>query len=205
MFFRRDNEHERRIWVDRDLDARVDNASICEPCDGLLHAIDPKGENWHEMESRLCPDCRTEFQAHALAVDLLALPRPFNGDIEGRYITNEEFAEEARPGLREALSYFMPDPADRFVPGRGDAFAPGPSDGFLPGRGDAFGPGPGDGFLPGRGDAFGPGLGDRFLPGRGDAFMPGPGDGFLPSPEDRLLTRPGDYFLPGMEDYLLPE
>ena len=109
MSFRRDNEHERRIWVDRDLDARVDNASICEPCDGLLRAIDPRGEDWHDMESRLCPECRIDFQAHALAVDLLGLPRPFNGDIENRYITNEELAEEPRSGLPEAFDYFLPE------------------------------------------------------------------------------------------------
>ena len=72
MLFRRDNEHERSIWVDRDLDSRVDGGfRICEPCDGLLRAIDPTGEDWHDMESRLCPECRVEFEARALAVDLL--------------------------------------------------------------------------------------------------------------------------------------
>ena len=108
MLFRRDNEHERSIWVDRDLDSRVDGGfRICEPCDGLLRAIDPTGEDWHDMESRLCPECRMDFQAHALAVDLFGLPRPFNGDIEGRYITNEEFAEDPRPGIPEAFDYFL--------------------------------------------------------------------------------------------------
>ncbi len=173
MFFRRDNEHEQRIWVDRELDSRVDSASICEPCDGLLRAIDPRGEDWHDMESRLCLECRVEFQARALAVDLLGLPRPFNGDIEGRYITNEEFAEDQRPGLREALSYFMPDRGDGFQPSQGDGFPSGPLDSFLPGRGDAFGPGPGDGFLP----------------GPEDRLLPRPSDYFLPSMEDYLLPE----------------
>jgi len=107
MLFRRDNEHEQSIWVDRDLDARLDQAHLCKPCDELLREIDPRGENWHDMQSGLCPECRVDFQAHALAVDLFGLPRPFNGDIEGRYITNEEFAEDPRPGMPDAFDYFL--------------------------------------------------------------------------------------------------
>ena len=109
MLFRRDNEHEREIWVDRGIDSRVDNSVLCEPCDGLLRAMAPRGEHWHDMESGLCPECRADFQAHALAVDLFGLPRPFNGDIEGRYITNDELDAPPPFSVPGAFDYFLPE------------------------------------------------------------------------------------------------
>jgi len=112
MLFRRDNEHEQDIWVDRGIDARVDRFSLCDPCNERLQETDPQGERWHDLESEICLECRVDFQAHTLAVDLLGLPRPFNGDIEGRYITNDEFAEEPRPGLPAAFDYFLPEKED---------------------------------------------------------------------------------------------
>jgi hypothetical protein len=107
MLFRRDNERERGVWVDRGIDGRVDNFSLCDPCNDLLHEMDPRGDKWLDAQSGLCPECRADFQAHALAVDLFGLLRPFNGEIEGRYITNDEFAEEPGLAIPEAFDYFL--------------------------------------------------------------------------------------------------
>ena len=107
MHFRRDESQERGIWVDRGMDGRVDGFQVCEPCDEALLARDPRGQRWHEAEDELCPDCRADFLAHALTVDLFGLPRPFNGNIEGRYITNDEWDEEQRPGDPSAFDYLV--------------------------------------------------------------------------------------------------
>ena len=107
MLFRRNNGEERGIWVDRCIDDRVDDFQVCEPCDEVLTARDPRGQRWHEAENGLCPDCKADFLARALAVDLFGLPRPFNGDVEGRYITNEVLDEEQRPGDPTAFDYFI--------------------------------------------------------------------------------------------------
>jgi len=107
MLFRRDNGREQAIWVDRGIDGRVDNSGLCNPCDGLLQEMDPLGEQWHDVASGLCPDCKADLLAHALAIDLFGLPRPLNGDIEGRYITNDELDEKQRPGNPLAFGYFV--------------------------------------------------------------------------------------------------
>ena len=109
MLFRRDNRHdqERGIWVDRGIDSRLDSFEPCEPCTEDLNARDPRGERWHEAESEMCPSCRAELLAHAWAVELFGLPRPFNGDLEGRVITNEEFEEERRQIDPSVFDYFV--------------------------------------------------------------------------------------------------
>ena len=107
MLFKRNHGLERGIWVDRSIDDRVDGFELCNPCDGLLQEMDPLGEQWHDVASGLCPDCKADFLAHALAVDLFGLPRPFNGDVEGRYITNEVLDEDQRPGDPTAFDYFI--------------------------------------------------------------------------------------------------
>ena len=109
MRFRRNNGQERGIWVDRGIDDRVDGFELCDPCDELLDELDPRGERWHDVASGLCPDCRADFLAHALATDLFGLPRPFNGDLEGRYITNDELDEVPRPIDPAVLEYFRDD------------------------------------------------------------------------------------------------
>ena len=111
MLFTRDLEHERRIWVDRGTDCRLDNFEVCAVCDAVLKAQETEDSAWRELDD-LCLECRTDFQAHALAVDLFGLPRPFNGDIQGRYITNAEAAEAAPPGFPASLAYFLPERDD---------------------------------------------------------------------------------------------
>lgn len=180
LLFRRNDEGDRRVWVDRGIDGRLDDFQVCRPCHDALIEDDPLGQHWHD-EEKLCLDCRTEFAARALAVELFGLPRPFNGMLEGRVLTNDELYADPKPAVSGALDYFLPEPADGFMPD------------------------PMNAFLPCQGDVFSPELGDRFLPGLGDAFSPGPGDGFQPGPGDPFLPDPGDYFLSGMEDYLLQE
>lgn len=226
--FRKSEEGEQRVWVDRGIDGRLDDFLVCQPCNDALVNDDPRSERWHPLED-LCPDCRSGFQAHALAVDLFGLPRPLNGVLENRVLTNDESAEGLRRVFPEAFGYFLSESSDRLLPGAGDEFQPRLSDRYSPEPGDRFLPGPGDGFQPGLGDRFLADQGDYFLPpmddylipGRSDGFQPGASDRFLPSPgdgfqlglNDRFLPDPGDafmpdasnYFLPGMEDYFLPE
>jgi len=75
------------------LDNRVDAFQVCAPCHEELMKSDPFGEQWHEMHE-LCPDCRHDFTAHAMVVELFGLPRPFNGMLEERVLTNDDFNEE---------------------------------------------------------------------------------------------------------------
>ena len=93
MQFWKDMEKENGIWVDRGIDARLDSFTICKPCSDTLRDNDPQGQRWHEGEE-LCPTCHVEFEGHALAVDLLELPRPFNGMLEDRLLTNDEVEAE---------------------------------------------------------------------------------------------------------------
>ncbi len=202
--FRKSEEGEQRVWVDRGIDGRVDDFLVCQPCNDALVNDDPQGERWHAL-SDLCPDCRGGFQAHALAVDLFALPRPLNGMLEERVLTNDESAQDPRRATPEAFGYFLSETSDRFLSEAGDEFQPGLGDNFQPEPGDRFLPGPGDGFQPGLGDGFMPGLGDGFQPGMSDRFLPDPGDRFLAGSGDPFLPSAGDDFLPGMEDYFLPE
>jgi len=180
MKFWKDMEKENGIWVDRGIDGRLDNFPICGPCSADLQANDPQGQSWHDGQE-LCPSCRADFQAHALAVDLLGLPRPFNGMLEDRVLTNDEVGADPAPPVPGAIEY------------------------FVPGVGDPGGPSSGDPYLPGKGDPFVPGAGDPFQPGAGDPLLPRPYDGFLPGLADPFLPNPNNYLWPGMEDYLLPE
>ena len=107
MLFRSNNGEENHVWVDRGIDGRVDDFRICEPCSGALLYDDPEGMRWHEG-SELCPDCRADFMAQALAADLFGLPRPFNGMLEDRVLTNDELEEEPPGPVPGALDYFLP-------------------------------------------------------------------------------------------------
>jgi hypothetical protein len=106
MLFRENFEEDRRVWVDRGIDGRVDDFQICRPCGDTLGADDPNGRRWHDG-SELCSTCRADFAAHALATDLFGLPRPFNGDIEGRYITNGELDAPPPFSVPGAFDYFL--------------------------------------------------------------------------------------------------
>lgn len=213
MLFRENREDERRVWVDRGIDSRLDDFTICDPCNETLRASDPEGLRWHDGEE-LCPKCLADFEARRLAVDLFGLPRPLNGMLEDRVLTNDEAAADPAPPVLGALEYFRhrggqpsvaasgepsePGDGDALAPGPNGPFPPDPNDGFQPGPYDAFRPGPYDGFLPGPYDGFGPGPYDGFLPGPYDGFRPGPYDGFLPGPYDGFRPGPYDDFLPGL-------
>lgn len=105
MLFRNNEHHDRGIWVDRGIDNRVDAFQVCAPCHEELMKSDPLAEQWHEMHE-LCPDCRNDFTAHAIAVELLGLPRPFNGMLEDRVLTNDDFNEEP---MRPILGLYTHD------------------------------------------------------------------------------------------------
>ncbi len=113
MYFRRDMDDQDRVWVDRGIDSRVDNFEPCDRCNESLREVDPFGREWHDIGDGLCPECRVDFQAHALAADLFGFPRPFNIENTDRTITNDEL--EARPSRGEpsALEYFV-DTQDDF-------------------------------------------------------------------------------------------
>jgi len=171
MLFRRDDGQERSIWVDRGIDGRVDNFKLCEPCNKRINETDPLGERWHSLESGVCPKCRVDFQAHAMAVDLFGLPRPFNGMLDDRVLTNDELEANQRSPIPGAFEYFLPDPGDYFQPGQNDRLLSEPGDRFQPDSGDFFLPGPGDAFRPGQGDDFLPDPGGYLLPDLEGRFM----------------------------------
>ena len=109
MLFRRDLEDERRIWVDRGIDGRVDNfGEICCACDALLRARETRTNAWSSMESELCLDCRTQFAVQAALTDFFDLPRPVNLDQPDRYITNDE-PDTARQPTEDLLRYLVLD------------------------------------------------------------------------------------------------
>jgi len=147
MLFRRNNGSDRHVWVDRGIDGRVDDFQVCEPCDDALAKYDPYGQRWHDME-KLCPNCRTGFTAHALAVDLFGLPRPFNGMLEDRLLTNDELEAGPRPPVPGAFNYFVPGVFVRTQSGQEDPFEPAPFDAFRPGPYDGSQLSPSDYFLP---------------------------------------------------------
>lgn len=43
MLFRENSEEDRRVWVDRGIDGRVDDFQICRPCGDALGGDDPDG------------------------------------------------------------------------------------------------------------------------------------------------------------------
>ena len=131
MQFWKDMERESGIWVDRGIDSRLDNFTICDPCGDALRSNDTRGQRWHEGEE-LCPTCRTDFEARALAIDLLGLPRPFNGMLEERVLTNDELAADPVCPVPGALDYFLASKRGRLLPGAGDPLLPDPEDYFLP-------------------------------------------------------------------------
>ncbi|MCC6694863.1 MAG: hypothetical protein IT365_04440 [Candidatus Hydrogenedentes bacterium] len=181
LLFRKNDEGDRRVWVDRGIDGRLDDFQVCRPCRDALIEDDPLGQHWHD-EKRLCLDCRTEFDARALAVDLFGLRRPFNGMLlEDRVLTNDELYANPRLSAPGAFDYFLPEPGDGFMPDPIAAFQPNQGDGFLLDPGDSL------------------------RPGHGVAFTHGPSDGFPPDRGDSFLPNPGHYFLPGMEAYFLPD
>ncbi len=180
MLFRKDMERENGVWVDRGIDGRVDAFSICGSCREDLHANDPEGQDWHEGQE-LCPSCRTDFQAHALAVDLLGLSRPFNGMLEDRVLTNDEVDAEPARAVPGAIEYFSPPEESLPKHGAGDP--------RLFGEGDALSP-----------DSVGP-----LQVGMEDPFRLDPNYRPFPGLANPLLPQPNDYFLPGMEGYFLPE
>jgi hypothetical protein len=106
MLFRKSFEGEQRVWVDRGVDGRVDDFAICRPCDESFHNSDPYARRWHDM-AELCPTCRADFAAHALTVDMLGLPRPFNGMLEDRVLTNDELDAEPPSFMPGAFDYFL--------------------------------------------------------------------------------------------------
>ena len=173
MRFQLNKEEIQHVWMDREVDGRVDDFGICGPCTQNLLEDDFDGRHWHDA-SELCGDCRTDFMAHALASDLFAFRRPLNGMLEDRVLSNDELESEPQGPVPEALDYFlqdrnrrdhhMPGGAERFSPGYRDRFVPSPSDRFRSGDGDRSLPGPYDGFIPGHGDRFVPGAGDPFVP-----------------------------------------
>jgi hypothetical protein len=106
MLFRKNEELERGVWVDRGVDGRVDGFQVCAPCNEAFLANDTYGPRWHDG-TELCPDCRSGFEAHAMAVDLFGLPRPFNGMLEDRLITNDEMESDIRRPDPAAFDYFL--------------------------------------------------------------------------------------------------
>ena len=137
MRFRRNEEGLQRIWVDRGIDGRVDDFSICGPCTEKLLTDGSQGMRWHDG-NELCPSCHADFQAHALAVDLMGLPRPFNGMLEDRVLTNAELEAALPPPVPGALDYFLPTRGNKCLPSQGDAFGPRSYDGYAPGPDEAF-------------------------------------------------------------------
>ena len=109
MLFRRDEEDHNRVWVDRGIDSKVDSFEPCGICDAILEAKEPRNQVWHDFDEEFCPGCRTGFAAEALEVDLSGAPRPFNGDLEGRVISNQEFEEERPPVDPSPAGYYGPE------------------------------------------------------------------------------------------------
>jgi len=132
MLFRRNLGDEERVWVDRGSDGRVDDFAICPPCNESLLADDPRGSRWHDG-AELCSDCRANFLARALAVDLFGLPRPLNGMLEDRVLTNDELAANPASAIPGAFDYFLPGAGDALLADEGDPSLPGPGTYFLPG------------------------------------------------------------------------
>lgn len=107
MLFRANKSDASHVWVDRGIDGRVDDFRICEPCNADLLYSDLAGERWHRGDE-LCPECRGNFALQALATDMLGLPRPFNGMLEDRVLSNDELdADPPGPNLR-MRDYFSP-------------------------------------------------------------------------------------------------
>ena len=105
MLFCRDNENERRVWVDRGVDNRLDNVEICEVCDAIVAAKEVPGKEWHDADSGLCGDCRTEILVQTLANDIRGDSRPFNMMVKDRVITNDE--PEERMSHMDAVMRFL--------------------------------------------------------------------------------------------------
>jgi len=204
MLFRENREEEGRVWVDRGIDSRLDDFTICNPCNEALRASDPDGGRWHDGKE-LCPECLVGFEAHKLAVDLLGLPRPLNGMLEDRVLTNDEAEADPAPPVPGALAYLAAREEEPPVADSGGPSGPGGGDPLAASPGDSFPADPNDGFQPDPFDGFQPGPYDGFLPSPYDGLPPGPYDGFLPGPYDRFRPGPYDAFLPDQDDYLLPE
>lgn len=118
MLFRRSLEQEREVWIDRGIDGRVDRFQVCE-IDAAIHGIqDEKGERWLDFEQHLCRDCQLGFLIEATITDQMGLSRPFNGMLEDRIVTNDEFDADP-PGPNPAFKKYFnldadppgPDPA----------------------------------------------------------------------------------------------
>ena len=109
MRMRRNFDHDRGAWVDRGADGRVDDFEMCEICDAMLDIHDEKGEHWHSFDE-LCGNCKVDFVLEATITDLMGRPRPFNGNIEDRVITNDEFTAEPPAPNRDFMKYFQEDP-----------------------------------------------------------------------------------------------
>lgn len=105
MLFRKNEEGDQRIWLDRGIDSRVDDLTICEPCDSALRAEDPKNQRWHDTEE-LCGECRGHLPWQIILTDLLNAPRPFNGMLEDRLIANDEFEVEPPQASPAYMPYF---------------------------------------------------------------------------------------------------
>ena len=106
MLFRKNFEEDQRVWVDRGIDGRVDDFTICQPCGDALVADDPSGQRWHDG-TEMCSTCRADLAAHALAADLFGLPRPFNGMLEDRLLTNDELDAPPPFPVPGAFDYFL--------------------------------------------------------------------------------------------------
>lgn len=106
MLFRRNEGEAQRIWVDQGIDGRVDDSPICRPCDDALREDDPRSERWHDANA-LCMDCRQNIAGRALLGELGLVSRPFNGMLEDRVITNDEFNQEPHAG--GGLNYYFPE------------------------------------------------------------------------------------------------
>lgn len=171
MLFREDREEEQRVWIDRGIDGRLDNFVICEPCNEALRANDPEGQRWHN-EKELCPDCLVDFEAHKLAVDLLGLPRPLNGMLEDRVLTNDEAAADPAPPVPGALDYFVRREEEPSVAASSEPFAPGDGDSLTLGPNGPFPPDPNEGLLPEPYGGIWPGPSEYLWPGMGDYLLP---------------------------------
>ena len=106
MLFCRDNENERRAWVDRGVDNRLDNAGICEVCDAITTAKEIPGQEWRDVDTGLCGDCRTEILAQALANDIRSGSRPLNMMAKDRVITNDEMEEQV-PSMDAVMRFLF--------------------------------------------------------------------------------------------------
>jgi len=103
MWYRDNPMNPEKIWVDRDIDGKLDGFEPCEPCSAILNARARSGATWQDLD--LCRPCSIELEIQS-AIDGVKGLRPYNLDREPEMLV---------PGSSEELDLF-PDSSDQGYP-----------------------------------------------------------------------------------------